>query len=114
MTRIPSYQATDLRQLLQSRKVCTLEELMQALGTPVRMTVFRKLQDLPYVTSYSHRGKYYALKPLCKFDASGLWEHRDAWFSVYGTLLATGKQFIDQCAAGYSAAELDALLHVQT
>jgi hypothetical protein len=26
---------------------------MQALGTRVRMTVFRKLRDLPYVTSYS-------------------------------------------------------------
>jgi Rhodopirellula transposase DDE domain len=52
---------------------------------------------------------------LCKFDESGLWEHRDAWFSVYGTLFATGKQFfIDQSAAGYSAAELDQLLHVQT
>ena len=112
--RIPSYQATELKQLLESRKVCTLEELMRALGTTVRMTVFRKLQDLPYVTSYSHRGKYYALKPLCKFDESGLWEHRDAWFSVYGTLLATGKQFIDQSPAGYSAAELDAVLHVQT
>ena len=112
--RIPAYQSTELKQLLENSKVCTLEELMQALGTTVRMTVFRKLQDLPYVTSYSHRGKYYALKPLCKFDERGLWEHRDAWFSVYGTLLATGKQFVGQSAAGYSAAELDALLHVQT
>jgi len=112
--RIPSYQASELKELLESRKVCTLDELMQALGTSVRMTVFRKLQDLPYLTSYSHRGKYYALKPLCKFDESGLWEHRDAWFSVYGTLLATGKQFIEQSPAGYSAVELDAVLHVQT
>ena len=112
--RIPSYQASELKQLLVSRKVCTLEELMQALGTSVRMTVFRKLQDLPYVTSYSHRGKYYALKPLCKFDESGLWEHRDAWFSVYGTLLATGKRVIEQSPAGYSAAELDQVLHVHT
>jgi hypothetical protein len=54
--RIPSYQATQLKQLLEGRKICTLEELMQTLGTSVRMTVFRKLQDLPYVTSYSHRG----------------------------------------------------------
>ena len=112
--RLPNYQATELKQLLESKKVCTLEELMQALGTSVRMTMFRKLQGLPYVTSYSHRGKYYALKPLCKFDESGLWEQRDAWFSVYGTLLATGKQFIDRSAAGYSAAELDAVLHVHT
>ncbi len=51
---------------------------------------------------------------MCKFDESGLWEHRDAWFSVYGTLLTTGKRFIEQSPAGYSAAELEALLHVQT
>ena len=112
--RIPSYPVTELQQLLQRKKVCTLEELMEALGTKVRMTVFRKLRELPYVTSYSHRGKYYALKPQCKFDDRGLWAHRDAWFSVYGTLLATGKQFIDQSPAGYSAAELDEALHVQT
>ena len=112
--RIPSYNAAELQRLLETKKVCTLEELMAALGTRVRMTVFRKLLTLPYVTSYSHRGKYYSLKPLCKFDERGLWEHRDAWFSVYGTLLATGKQFIEQSPAGYSAAELDAVLHVQT
>jgi hypothetical protein len=112
--RIPSYNATELQRLLETKKVCTLAELMAALGTKVRMTVFRKLLELPYVTSYSHRGKYYALKPLCKFDESGLWEHRDGWFSAYGTLLATCKQFIEQSPAGYSAAELDAALHVQT
>ena len=112
--RIPSYHATELRQLLEKKKVCTLEELMGALGTTVRMTVFRKLQELPYVTSYSHRGKYYALKPQCQFDQNGLWTHNDVWFSVYGTLLATGKQFIEQSTAGYAAAELDAVRHVQT
>lgn len=112
--RIPSYHAAALQQLLEKQKVCTLQELMAALGTTVRMTVFRKLLELPYVTSYSHRGKYYSLKPLCRFDENGLWEHREAWFSVYGTLLATGKQFIDQSPAGYSAAELDEVLHVQT
>jgi len=112
--RIPRFYAATLQQLFESKRVCTLEELMAALGTKVRMTVFRKLLELPYVTSYSHRGKYYALKPRCKFDERGLWEHRDAWFSVYGTLLATGKQFIDQSPAGYSAAELDEVLHVQT
>ena len=112
--RIPNYHAVALQQLLERQKVCTLQELMAALGTTVRMTVFRKLLELPYVTSYSHRGKYYSLKPLCKFDEKGLWEHREAWFSVYGTLLATGKEFIDKSPAGYSAAELDEVLHVQT
>jgi hypothetical protein len=87
---------------------------MDALGTTVRMTVFRKLAELPYLTSYSHRGKYYSLKPLCQFDDSGLWSHRDAWFSLYGTLQETGKRFVEESEAGFSVAELDQVLHVDT
>jgi hypothetical protein len=103
-----------VKKLLEREKVCTLEELMAALGTRSRMTAFRKLGEVPYQTSYSHRGKYYVLKGLCKFDESGLWTHRKAWFSIYGTLLETGRNFVDRSDGGYSNAELDGLLHVET
>lgn len=106
--------SAELEVLLQQRKVCTLEELMKELGTQVRMTVWRKLAQLPYLTSYSDRGRYYALKSSCQFDRSGLWSHRQAWFSVYGTLLETGQAFIERSKAGYTVAELDAGLHVRT
>ena len=76
--RVQVYDAIELQRLLKRKKVCTLEELMESLGTTVRMTVFRKLAELPYLTSYSHRGRYYTLKPLCKFDDSGLWSYREA------------------------------------
>ena len=105
---------TELELLLREKQVCTLEELMAELGTTVRMTVWRKLAQLPYLTSYSDRGRYYALKPCCEFDHSGLWSHQRAWFSVYGTLLDTGQAFIERSKAGYTVAELDAALHVQT
>jgi len=55
--------SAELELLLQEKKACTLEELMSELGTKVRMTVWRGLAQLPYLTSYSHRGRYYALKP---------------------------------------------------
>lgn len=103
-----------IKNLLQRDTVCTFEELMSALGTRSRMTTFRKLAELAYQTSYSHRGKYYALKAFCKFDESGLWTHRRAWFSIYGTLLETGRNFIDRSDGGYSNTELDGLLHVET
>jgi len=106
--------SAELELLLQEKKVCTLEELMSELGTKVRMTVWRGLAQLPYLTSYSHRGRYYALKPGCEFDRAGLWSHRRAWFSMYGTLLETGQAFIDRAKAGYTVAELDAALHVKT
>lgn len=112
--RTERYRAADLRQLLRQNKVCTLAELMRGLGTRVRMTVMRKLAQLPYVTSYTDRGKYYALKADCRFDRQGLWSQRRAWFSIYGTLLETGQAFIERSPAGFTVAELDARLHVQT
>src|SRR5207249_10033445 len=39
-----------------------------ALGTSATMTVFRKLKALGYRTSYSHRGKYYTLSGILRFD----------------------------------------------
>src|ERR1035441_3351292 len=51
----------ELRSLLLHSKIATLDELKQALGTSVDVTVFRKLKPLDYLTSYSHRGRYYTL-----------------------------------------------------
>jgi hypothetical protein len=112
--RTAVFNAQDLQRVLQQRTVCTFEQLAGALGTSSRMTVFRKLAELTYLTSYSHRGKYYTLRSSCEFDPSGLWSHRGIWFSSDGTLLDTGKRFVEQAPAGYSANELDNALHVQT
>jgi hypothetical protein len=112
--RTERYRSDDLQRLLHEKKVCTLSELMRGLGTRVRMTVMRKLAQLPYVTSYSDRGRFYALKSDCHFDRQGLWSQRRAWFSIYGTLLDTGQTFIDRSPAGFTVAELDAALHVKT
>jgi hypothetical protein len=112
--RTAEFSARDLERLLLQRTVCTFEQLAEVLGTGSRMTVFRKLAELPYLTSYSHRGKYYTLRASCQFDASGLWSHRGIWFSTDGTLLDTSKRFVDQAPAGYSASELDNALHVET
>jgi hypothetical protein len=112
--RTQRYHAVDLQRLLHEKKVCTLAELMHGLGTRVRMTAMRKLAQLQYVTSYSDRGRFYALKSDCRFDRQGLWSQRRAWFSLYGTLLNTGQAFIDRSPAGFTVAELDAALHVKT
>jgi len=112
--RTAVFNAEDLQRVLRLRTVCTFEQLAEALGTTSRMTVFRKLAELTYLTSYSHRGKYYALRSSCEFDLSGLWSHRGIWFSSDGTLLDTSKRFVEQAPAGYSANELDNALHVQT
>lgn len=91
-----------------------MAELQQALGTTARRTVFRKLAELPYQSSYSHRGRYYTLEELTRFDERGLWSCRDVWFSAYGTLLSTAEAIVAGSEAGYSVDELDNVLHVGT
>lgn len=108
------FSAESLKRLMKINKICTLDEMIAELGTSVRKTVFRKLAELEYQTSYSHRGKYYALKSTCKFNESGLWTFREAWFSVQGTLLETAKEFVERSGCGYSVEELSALLHVSS
>jgi len=87
-----------LRQYLLRHKIATLPELKGALGTDVGLTVFRKLKSLAYLSSYSHRGSYYTLAEIARFDDKGLWSHKTIWFSRYGTLLATVESFLFQLA----------------
>ncbi len=107
------YSADALRTLLRKRKTATLDELKTALGTDVDMTVFRKLAELSYRTSYSHGGRYYTLDEVPRFDDLGLWSHRSIWFSRYGTLLATLETLVSAAEAGHFAHELRDCLHVE-
>jgi len=101
-----------IRRLLQRQKIATMPELKEALGTDVDVTVFRKLRELAYRTSYSHRGKYYTLDEIARFDALGLWSFRSVWFSKHGTLVRTCELLVAESEAGYFTEELEATLHV--
>ncbi|MBE0544757.1 MAG: hypothetical protein IH623_25750 [Verrucomicrobia bacterium] len=98
--------------LFKRRRAVTMPEMKAALGTPVDVTVFRKLATLDYFTSYSHRGGFYTLHSIARFDDQGLWQARGAWFSRYGTLLDTAPALVKDSAAGYYASELEELLQV--
>jgi hypothetical protein len=112
--RTESFHADDLAKALRRSKIATMPELKRALGTEVDVTVFRKLKQLAYRTSYSHRGSYYTLDETAQFDPNGLWSFQSVWFSRQGTLLDTAQAFVESSSAGYSAEELDHLLHVGT
>ena len=108
-----SYRSDALRALLLRNQVATLDEMKQALGNPVDVTVFRKLKPLGYLSSYSHRGRYYTLREIARFDDLGLWSQADVWFSRFGTLLATAEAFVNRSPRGYFADELARSLHVE-
>ena len=108
------YHLQALKQFFDRHKIATLDQLREALGNPARCTVFRKLSDLQYLSSYSHRGKYYTLKSIARFSEQGIWSFRSVWFSRFGNLLQTCQAFVQHSDAGYSAGELRDLLEVKT
>jgi len=108
-----SFDSQTVRSFLEKQNIATLDELKQVLGCSGTMTVFRKLKALGYQTSYSHRGKYYTLTEIPRFDEHGLWCCQAVWFSRYGNLLATTQRLVERADAGLSASELEGLLHVE-
>jgi hypothetical protein len=108
-----SFDPQALRRHLLRHKIATLPELKSVLGTTADLTVFRKLKILDYLSSYTHRGRYYALRESAHFDDAGLWSHDAVWFSRYGTLVSTIVAFVNQTPLGYFADELADTLHAE-
>ncbi len=102
----------DLVQFLKQQKIATMPELKAALGTQVDVTVFRKLKQIGYLSSYSHRGRYYTLSETAHFDEQGLWSFWGVHFSRYGTLRGTVEAWVKESPAGYLARELQSRLQV--
>ena len=119
--RSQRFRADSLVALLRKQEIATMEEMKAALGSPVDLTVFRKLREVEYCTSYSHRGRFYTLKELARFDERGLWTCKGIHFSSFGSLVDTAEHFVVSCEGGKLASELavelgvevkDALLHL--
>ena len=102
-----------LHSFLQEERIATLAQLKEAVGTTGTMTVFRKLKALGYQSSYSHRGKYYTLTENPDFDEQGLWGWHSVWFSSYGNLVETAREFVEEADSGFTASELQRVLHVE-
>jgi hypothetical protein len=102
-----------LLKLLRRRRVVALDDLCEVLATRSRMTVFRRLREVGYRTSFTHRGQYYTLAELPEFDQWGLWFHGDIGFSLSGTLKDTTAVQVEQAPDGRTHGELSQLLRVR-
>lgn len=111
--RLITFPAAALEEFLLRHKIAALPDLKHALGASSALTVFRKLKQLHYLSSYTHRGSFYTLPGIAGFDAQGLWSFQDVWFSRHGTLLATAEAFVRQSPRGYFADELAVALHTE-
>lgn len=102
-----------LTRLFQRQSVADLATLSAALQTSSRMSVFRRLSELGYLSSYSHAGRYYTLRDIPQFDPDGLWQYQGVCFSRERSLKATVERLVEQSEAGRTHPELHARLQVR-
>jgi hypothetical protein len=103
-----------ISRLLKANTVMTINELSNALNHRARSSLFRDLQNISTISSYSHAGKYHALKLIPKFNAIGLWFYQDIGFSKYNTLKDTIVNLIESSKTGQTHKELNDLLKIKT
>ena len=94
------------------RKILTKNELFAITGCS-NMTLFRRLSEHGYYTSYNFNSRYYTIGEVATFDRHGLWEYHQVRFSKHGTLKRTIQHFVSISEMGYSAGELTQLLGVR-
>lgn len=98
--------------LLRKRRVVTISDLSELIGTSSRMTVFRRLRQVEYVTSYTHAGRYYTLYDIARFDSDGIWFYDDIGFSQNGSLKNTVSYLVDKSDVGKFHFDLQRQLRV--
>lgn len=109
----PDASKTALRNLFRRTPVVELEALRRALKTQTYMSVVRRLTLLGYLSSYTHRGRYYTLREIPQFDEVGLWHHGNVGFCRAGTLKAAVTELVEKSEAGKTHQELQDLLRVR-
>ena len=102
-----------LKKIFRNKPVANLDELFHILDTNSRMSVFRRLKTMGYLTSFTHAGRYYTLQNIPKFDTLGLWFYQDVGFSRAGTLKSTVVDIIHFSEAGMTPTEIFNLLKLK-
>ena len=102
-----------LTALFRGQPVADLATLFATLQTKSRMSVFRRLSDIGYLTSYTHAGRFYTLRSLPTFDREGLWCHQGVCFSRHGSLKSTVPYIVEHADAGRTQHELQVRLRVR-
>jgi hypothetical protein len=102
-----------LLKMFRKNYIVNLDQLFHVLDTQSRMSVFRRLKPLGYLTSFTDAGCYYTLKDIAKFDTFGLWFYQGVGFSRAGTLKSTVIDIVHLSQAGKTPTELLNLLRLK-
>jgi hypothetical protein len=109
----PKQSRKALLKMFRNKYIANLDELFHVLDTRSRMSVFRRLKPLGYLSSFTDAGCYYTLKDIAKFDTLGLWFYQDVGFSRAGTLKSTVIDIVHLSEAGKTPTELLYLLRLK-
>ncbi len=102
-----------LQKVFLKQQIVNMRTLSKILQTKSRMSIFRRLKEIGYLSSFSHAGKYYTLTNTPLFDENGLWFYQEIGFSRFGTLKATIIQLVCCSSAGLTHLELSQLLRIK-
>ncbi len=100
-----SINVTELKELFKKNIVMDIDDLIKQTSTS-RITVFRNLKEIGYITSYNQNGKYYTLLEIANFDDSGIFDHKGILFFRDGGIQELVIKEIDSSEKGYTAEEL--------
>lgn len=98
--------AAQLAALFRKTPVTDMHVLQRTLRGRSRRSLFRDLDAIGYLSSYTHTGRYYTLASVPSFDADGLWRHQGIGFSRDGTLKATVRRLVEAADEGRTQREL--------
>jgi len=101
-----------LRELFLKQKVLTIKEVICAVHATTRMTAYKYMRQLGYLSSYTHAGMYYTLIDIPEFDRDGLWHFGDIGFSKHGTLMETVVYLINHSKNGKTNSDLEKQQHI--
>lgn len=99
--------------LLKRRKTANMEELREVFGGCSPRSVFRYLERIGYLSSFTHAGRYYTLESIANFDEQGLWFYQGIGFSLFRTLKETTAVLVERTPEGRTHEELHSLLRVR-
>lgn len=102
-----------LIRLFRRQKIADLDAVLTVIESRSRMTAFRRLSAVGYLSSYSHAGRYYTLRDVPEFDADGLWQHGGVFFSQAGTLKEAVARMVVDADAGQFHRELQLRLRLR-
>jgi len=94
-------------------KVVKIEHLARHFDCSA-WTLFNKLKEHEYYTSYNSRGQYITLEDTPTFDDMGIWKYKQAMFSKWRNVEETIHHIVDMSQAGLTPGEITKILRIRT